>query len=147
MPIVDDYLRIATDMGASDLHLKGGRPPLMRIQGELRTTDVPPLDSATLDDMFQEALLPLDWETFTTEWELDTAYRTEDGWRYRLNLFLSCIRGNGYFILYLTLHLHGQLNFLLLSQFCVKRRPRFIRQCIGMTQPLPEFFGDMRGKR
>jgi twitching motility protein PilT len=87
MPLVDDYLRIATEMNASDLHLKADRPPLMRIQGELHPTDVPPLESSALEQMFEEALRPRDWERFCEEWELDTGYETEDGWRYRLNMF------------------------------------------------------------
>ncbi len=33
---IDDLLRIATDHAASDLHLKVGAFPVMRIGGELR---------------------------------------------------------------------------------------------------------------
>ena len=102
---IDDYLRIAQEMNASDLHLKADAPPLLRIDGLLQRTDLPPLDSAEIAMMFQESLPSRHWDRFCSEWELDAAYATStshspleedergtpdaasESSRYRLNLF------------------------------------------------------------
>ncbi len=84
---IDEYLNIATEMGASDLHLKSGRPPLLRINGDLFATDLPPLESSEVSAMVAEAVSIRYWEMFVERWELDTAYETGDGLRYRLNAF------------------------------------------------------------
>src|SRR5260221_245779 len=42
--ILDRVLTAARQLGASDVHLKAGLPPIFRIKGDLRTVrDVPPL--------------------------------------------------------------------------------------------------------
>ena len=42
--VLDRVLNAARQLGASDVHLKAGLPPIFRIKGELRTVrDVPPL--------------------------------------------------------------------------------------------------------
>jgi len=42
--ILDRVLTAARQLGASDVHLKAGLPPIFRIKGELRTVrDVPAL--------------------------------------------------------------------------------------------------------
>jgi twitching motility protein PilT len=84
---VDEYLRIATDMGASDLHLKGGRPPLLRLDGDLLATDLPPLEASEVAAMIEEVISRRYWELFNERWELDMAYEADDGSRYRLNVF------------------------------------------------------------
>ena len=42
---VNDLLKVAVDAGASDLHLKVGSYPMMRVRGSL----VPAIDSKRLD--------------------------------------------------------------------------------------------------
>jgi twitching motility protein PilT len=75
---VDEYLQIATDMGASDLHLKGGRPPLLRLDGELLATDLPPLEASEVAAMIEEVISRRYWELFNERWELDMAYVADD---------------------------------------------------------------------
>jgi twitching motility protein PilT len=87
MRTIDSFLRIASEMEASDIHLKSGRPPLLRIHGELAATDLDPLDSAEVADMLAEAVGERHWERFRQRWELDVAYETGDGVRFRLNCF------------------------------------------------------------
>ncbi len=83
---VDEYLRIASEMDASDIHLKAGRPPLLRINGDLAATDLPPFEPAELSAMLAEAIPERYWEAFCERWELDMAYELAGGLRYRLNL-------------------------------------------------------------
>ena len=47
--ILDRVLQAARQLGASDVHLKVGLPPIFRIKGDLRTVrDVPPLSRDVL---------------------------------------------------------------------------------------------------
>jgi twitching motility protein PilT len=41
---ISNLLEIALEARASDLHLSTGLPPILRIDGELQTTSLPPLD-------------------------------------------------------------------------------------------------------
>ena len=41
-------LRAATKLGASDVHLRAGAPPIVRLEGELRPLNHPPLDESTV---------------------------------------------------------------------------------------------------
>lgn len=87
MARIDDFLKFAEELDASDVHLKAGRPPLLRIHGELVMTDLPPVDSAELAYMLTEAVGERAWERFSEVWELDVAYQMEDDRRFRLNVF------------------------------------------------------------
>jgi len=87
MARIDDYLRIASDMEASDVHLKADRPPLLRIHGDLKTTDLPPLNPSELVDMVAEAVNEPEWNRFKEQWELDVSYEMADGTRFRSNVF------------------------------------------------------------
>jgi len=87
MARINGILGIARELEASDVHLKADRAPLLRIQGELVATDLSPLDPAELVDMLVEAVGERAWDQFSETWELDVAYATEDGTRFRLNVF------------------------------------------------------------
>ena len=39
---IDDLLRMLVAREASDLHIRAGEPPVMRIHGELTRTEFPP---------------------------------------------------------------------------------------------------------
>ena len=54
---IDQLLRFAVEQGASDLHLQTGAAPAVRITGQLRTVDVPPLSDAQLRQ-FIRAIAP-----------------------------------------------------------------------------------------
>jgi len=92
-PVLDRVLAAARQLGASDIHLKVGLPPMFRIKGELRTVrDVAPM---TIEAMREFALSMmnekqrLDYDKY---FEVDLAYSTPDGVRYRVNVFTQ--RGN-----------------------------------------------------
>ena len=86
--ILDRALSAARQLGASDVHLKAGLPPLFRIKGELRT--VRELQALTRDDIVEFALRVMsekqraDFEQYL---DVDLAYSTPDGVRFRVNLF------------------------------------------------------------
>ncbi|MGE0550263.1 MAG: type IV pilus twitching motility protein PilT [Kofleriaceae bacterium] len=86
--ILDRVLTAARQLGASDVHLKAGLPPIFRIKGELRTVrDVPALTRETIAQFAVHMMNDRQREDFETNLDIDLAYGTPDGVRYRVNLF------------------------------------------------------------
>src|ERR1700689_4655873 len=50
--------RIAMKMEASDLHLKAGQPPMMRIKGDIRKVEMPPLSQEDMEGLLYPLLKP-----------------------------------------------------------------------------------------
>ena len=44
----DQLIRFAVEQGASDVHLQTGASPLLRINGQIRTVESPPVPVRTL---------------------------------------------------------------------------------------------------
>jgi len=84
---IQTVMRELVTRRGSDLHLKVGRPPLMRISGELLPSEFPPLG---LDDVNQ-ALVQLAGEAgvarFRQELEADFGFEIQDIARFRVNAF------------------------------------------------------------
>jgi twitching motility protein PilT len=85
---VNDLLKIAVEHGASDLHLKVGTFPMMRVRGEL----VPATDTKRLEHeemvAMAAAVLPVGQrEKFKEQHEVDLAYGVAGLGRFRCNAF------------------------------------------------------------
>src|SRR5919201_224279 len=87
---LNPLLRRAVELGASDIHLKVGLPPVLRRDGSLGPLEEAPVVS----DRDAEAVLELvgkrapdRLEAFDTTGDLDIAYQEEDLPRFRLNAF------------------------------------------------------------
>jgi twitching motility protein PilT len=72
---------------ASDLHLKVGRPPILRIHGELVGTDLPTLRPEDLRRCAEQLLTPRQAEEFAARKEIDFAVGVQGLGRFRVNLF------------------------------------------------------------
>jgi len=82
---LDVLLERALAYGASDLHLRAGTPPLIRVHGRLQL-----LPEADSPDGYEAALLAILTEsqrqTFETRSDLDFAYEIPEVGRFRVNL-------------------------------------------------------------
>src|ERR1700693_3957860 len=90
---IDDLLRIAVERKASDLHLKVGNFPYLRIDGEL--TALADLKRVTAEDMLNMAFSMMSnrqKQKFKESAELDLAYGVAGLGRFRVNVFQQ--RGN-----------------------------------------------------
>ena len=86
--IFDRVLQAARKLGASDVHLKVGLPPVFRIRGSLRTLkDVPPMTSDVINTFAVNIMNEKVHGRFQEDCEVDLAYATPDGLRYRVNVF------------------------------------------------------------
>jgi twitching motility protein PilT len=87
---LDSILRRAVDLGASDVHLKLGQPPVIRIDGDLEPLpETPPLAEADLEAALGTVtgLSPRRREMFEESGDLDIAYSHPDLPRFRVNAF------------------------------------------------------------
>ena len=87
---IDDLLRMTIAKGASDLHLKGGGVPVLRINGQLIPQDeMPEMTSEDMKQVFEEVTTDDQRSTFTDELELDFAYHVDGNGRFRVNAYLQ----------------------------------------------------------
>src|SRR5262245_50092464 len=71
----------------SDLHLKVGAPPIMRIDGELRRTDQPRLRPEDTEKLAESIMPPERREQLMTLKEADFALTVPGVGRFRVNVF------------------------------------------------------------
>jgi len=74
-------------MGASDLHLRAGRPPLLRIQGNLETFDHSVLDADDIDEAAQSIMNMAQRTHFEEHLSVDIGMTLPGVARFRVNVF------------------------------------------------------------
>jgi len=87
---LNDLLRRAVDAGASDIHLKLDRPPMLRRDGAVAPLEgVDPLTEADLDAYLRTvtAIAPQRYDLYHESGDLDIAYTAGDLPRFRVNAF------------------------------------------------------------
>src|SRR4051812_21013759 len=90
---IDDLLRIATERKASDLHLKVGNFPHVRLDGDLLPlTDQPRISAEDMLNMAFSMMSNRQKQKFKETAELDMAYGVAGLGRFRVNVFQQ--RGN-----------------------------------------------------
>src|SRR4051812_29930306 len=88
----DSLLRAAVQAGASDIHLKLNRPPLVRRDGGVGPLEgTEPLTEADLDSYLRAVTVvaPKRYDLFYETGDLDIAYTGEGLPRFRVNAFRS----------------------------------------------------------
>src|SRR5947207_902225 len=71
----------------SDLHLKVGRPPTFRVNGELEPMDHPPLKPEDLKALAEQLMTPRQIKQFAEDKECDFAIGVPGIGRFRVNLY------------------------------------------------------------
>ncbi|MCL6629274.1 MAG: type IV pilus twitching motility protein PilT [Armatimonadetes bacterium] len=84
---LDTLLRLATEHGASDLHLTVNLPPMMRIDGRLVKTDYVALTPRDTQRLVYDILTTDQIQWFEKTRELDFSYGVSDVGRFRVNVY------------------------------------------------------------
>jgi len=82
-----ELLMFMTKKGASDLHIKPMRPPLLRIQGRLIPIKADPLQPGDVEKMLGEILNPGQRDRFEKRQAVDMGYGVPGVARFRCNIF------------------------------------------------------------
>jgi twitching motility protein PilT len=84
---VTDLLRYAVEMGASDLHVKVGNVPFIRVDGELQPTPHPAVSAAESEDAAISLMPEHKRREFEATSEADFGYTLVGVGRFRINVF------------------------------------------------------------
>jgi twitching motility protein PilT len=84
---IDKLFRLMVKYGASDLHLKVGAPPILRIAGDLRNLELAPLTAPQVKKLIYEILTEKQQKTLEEIGDVDLSYAVQDDLRLRINAF------------------------------------------------------------
>ena len=85
-----DYKSILQNMiqqGASDVHLKVGRPPTLRVDGHMVSLEMPPLTQDDLRSLAEQIMAPKNIKEFSENKESDFALAVPGVGRFRVNAY------------------------------------------------------------
>jgi len=85
-----DYKSVLQHMiqsNASDLHLKVGRPPTLRIDGHMMSMELPPLKQEDLRSLAEQIMAPKNIKEFSEQKESDFALAVPGIGRFRVNAY------------------------------------------------------------
>lgn len=86
-PDLLEVLRTAGPMGASDIHISGDWPPMLRVDGVLRPASARPWGREKVESALRSVLTAEQAARFERDLELDWAFQVSDSVRFRGNLF------------------------------------------------------------
>lgn len=84
---ISELLIFMVENKGSDLHISAGEPPVVRIHGDMRKIEMPPLDRDTVHNMIYEILNDQQRKVFEETLELDFSFALGDIARFRVNVF------------------------------------------------------------
>lgn len=91
---ITELLAFSTKNNASDLHLSAGLPPMIRVDGDIRRINVPPLEHREVHDMVYDIMNDKQRKDFEEFLETDFSFEVPGLARFRVNAF-NQNRGSG----------------------------------------------------
>jgi twitching motility protein PilT len=86
MAKLDNILKYAASINASDVHISAGTVPLIRIHGELKPVKMNPLGPKETSALIGEILTPEQRDHFSKNLDIDFCYEAEGAGRFRVNV-------------------------------------------------------------
>jgi twitching motility protein PilT len=84
---ISELLAFGVKNGASDLHLSAGMPPLIRVDGDIRRVNVPPLDHDQVHNMVYDIMNDKQRKAYEEHFETDFSFEIPGLARFRVNAF------------------------------------------------------------
>ena len=84
---ISDLLAFSVKNKASDLHLSAGLPPMIRVHGDIRRINVPPMDHTQVHDMMYDIMGDGQRKVFEETLECDFSFEIPNLARFRVNAF------------------------------------------------------------
>ncbi|MCJ7544370.1 MAG: PilT/PilU family type 4a pilus ATPase [Phycisphaerae bacterium] len=86
-PKLDKFFRAMVKYGASDLHIRPGTPPYLRVDTMIKPTTSDPPTAEEIEAMASELMTAKQAAFFTEHGSIDVAYEVPGGDRFRVNVY------------------------------------------------------------
>lgn len=84
---ITELLAFSVKQGASDLHLSSGLPPMIRVDGDVRRINLPPLEHKQVHDLIYDIMNDKQRKDFEEFLETDFSFEVPGVARFRVNAF------------------------------------------------------------
>ncbi|MCA9805227.1 MAG: Flp pilus assembly complex ATPase component TadA, partial [Cyanobacteria bacterium HKST-UBA02] len=84
---LQELMQLVLDRAASDLHLKPGQPPIIRVSGALMKTSLSPLSDRDVEQIIFSIINEDQKEHLESNYELDFSFGVEGLGRFRANVY------------------------------------------------------------
>ncbi len=91
---ITELLAFSVKNKSSDLHLSAGLPPLIRVDGDLRRINIPPLEHKEVIRIIYDIMNDKQRKDYEEHWETDFSFEIPNLARFRVNAF-NQVRGAG----------------------------------------------------
>jgi len=86
---ISELLAFTVKNNASDLHLSAGLPPMIRVNGDIRRINLPPMDHHDVHDMVYDIMNDYQRKIFEDTFECDFSFDLPGIARFRVNSFVQ----------------------------------------------------------
>ena len=84
---ITELLAFSTKQGASDLHLSAGLPPMIRVDGDIRRVNLPPMDHKQVHELIYDIMNDKQRKDYEEFLETDFSFEVPGIARFRVNAF------------------------------------------------------------
>ena len=84
---ITELLAFTAQQNASDLHLSAGLPPMIRVDGDIRRINVPPMDHAKVQGLIYDIMNDQQRRDYEDQLETDFSFEVPGIARFRVNAF------------------------------------------------------------
>ena len=84
---ITELLAFSAKQGASDLHLSAGLPPMIRVDGDVRRINLPPMEHKEVHSLIYEIMNDRQRKDFEEHLETDFSFEVPGVARFRVNAF------------------------------------------------------------
>ena len=84
---ITELLAFSAKQGASDLHLSAGLPPMIRVDGDVRRINLPPMEHKEVHELIYEIMNDKQRKDFEEFMETDFSFEVSGVARFRVNAF------------------------------------------------------------
>src|SRR5881409_2957416 len=86
---ITELLAFAVKNKASDLHLSDGLPPMIRVHGDIRRINLPPMEHEDVHAMVYDIMSDAQRKTYEEHLECDFSFAVPNLARFRVNAFVQ----------------------------------------------------------
>ncbi len=86
---ISELLAFVVKNGASDLHLSAGLPPMIRVHGDIRRINLPPLEQSDVHGMIYDIMNDSQRKYYEENFECDFSFELPGLARFRVNAFIQ----------------------------------------------------------